>query len=44
MLGNRDGGGMYWERLWQNVGPEAAEWAEFLCDVELGSVGVPSFS
>ncbi len=26
------------------VGPEVAEWAEFLCDVELGSVGVPSFS
>ena len=37
-------GGVYWKRLRQNVGPEVAEWAEFLCDVELGSVGVPSFS
>ena len=38
------GGGVYWKRLRQNVGPEVAEWAEVLCDVELGSVGVPSFS
>ena len=44
LLGNRDGGGVYWERLWRNFGPEVAEWAEFLCDVELGSVSVPSFS
>ena len=44
LLGDRDGRGMYWERLWQDVGPEVAEWAEFLCNVELSSVGVPSFS
>ena len=38
------GGGVYWKRLRQNVGPEVVEWEEFLCDVELGSVSVPSFS
>ena len=36
-------GRVYWKRLRQNVGPEVSEWAEFLCDVDLGSVGVPSF-
>jgi len=44
LLGNHYGGGVYWERLRPNVGPEFAEWAEFLCDLELGSVGVSSFS
>ena len=43
-LGYRDSGGMYWERLRQNVGPEVSEWAEVLYSVEPNSVGVPSFS
>ena len=38
------GGGVLEATARQNVGPEVVEWAEFLCDVELGSVDVPSFS
>ena len=43
LLGNRYGGGVYWRRQWQNVGLEVTEWAEFVCDVELDSVGVSLF-
>ena len=43
LLGNRNGGGMYWKRMRQYVGPEVTQWAEFMCEVEFGAVGVPSF-